>query len=283
MPPSNLIVQHNYHNQAHVPPHEVELSHNNRVCFPLRLFEMLQLVEQEGLEHIVSWQPHGRCFVVHKQQQFEDILPRYFKQSKLSSFQRQLNLYQFTRITQGADKGGYYHESFLRGREWLLHRIERERVKGTGKRAKSNPEEEPDFYSMPYVKPFDTVSTMSPPAQVLLVNHDDDESVAAVNNLLTNSDGEDDKFGNLLRRSSIMSLNDEGKRRSSGILTRLASLGRLSSTGLCRVTSTSSAAPPSGDFEAEENDRLDQWGMSFHYVPREKTSSIPSHAKMVPI
>jgi hypothetical protein len=33
--------------------------------FPVRLHYMLSEMEKDGLEHIVSWQPHGRCFVIH--------------------------------------------------------------------------------------------------------------------------------------------------------------------------------------------------------------------------
>jgi hypothetical protein len=48
------------------------------VPFPVKLYNMLKGVEQEGLEHIVSWQPHGRCFIVHKPKEFvEEIMPRY--------------------------------------------------------------------------------------------------------------------------------------------------------------------------------------------------------------
>ncbi len=44
-------------------------------AFPGRLHKMLRGVESEGLSHIVSWQPHGRCFVVHKPKEFvRDIL-----------------------------------------------------------------------------------------------------------------------------------------------------------------------------------------------------------------
>lgn len=44
--------------------------------FPAKLHYMLSEIERDGLGHIVSWQPHGRCFMVHKQKEFEQkILP----------------------------------------------------------------------------------------------------------------------------------------------------------------------------------------------------------------
>jgi hypothetical protein len=44
-------------------------------AFPGRLHKMLRDVQEEGLSHIVSWQPAGRCFVVHKPIEFvKDIL-----------------------------------------------------------------------------------------------------------------------------------------------------------------------------------------------------------------
>jgi HSF-type DNA-binding len=119
--------------------------------FPVKLYEMLERVEKEGFGHVVSWQPHGRCFAVHNTELFKELLPRYFTLSKIASFQRQLNLYGFTRLTRGNDKGGYYQELFLRGKAFLLRRIQRVKVKGTGVRARSNPEQEPDFWTMPWV------------------------------------------------------------------------------------------------------------------------------------
>lgn len=62
--------------------------------FPEKLHELLKKIEEEGLEHIISWQPHGRCFAIHKKDQFvNEVMPRFFMQTKLTSFQRQLNLY----------------------------------------------------------------------------------------------------------------------------------------------------------------------------------------------
>jgi HSF-type DNA-binding len=48
--------------------------------FPVKLHFMLQDVEEEGLTHIVSWAPHGRSFMVHRMNDFvEIILSRYVR------------------------------------------------------------------------------------------------------------------------------------------------------------------------------------------------------------
>lgn len=75
--------------------------------FPDKLMAML---DQETIDHpdIVSWLPHGRAFLVRKPKVFTaEVMPNWFRQSKLTSFQRQLNLYGFRRITQGTDGGAY--------------------------------------------------------------------------------------------------------------------------------------------------------------------------------
>jgi HSF-type DNA-binding len=164
----HIVTQHNYHDHAADPllattdatsncetsPHSNHAhsrhTNNNKggtaMAFPVKLYEMLQTVQDESLAHIVSWQTHGRCFVVHDPVTFKQLLPNFFKLSKIASFQRQLNLYGFQRLTVGIDKGGYYHELFLRGRADLVARIQRVKVKGTGVRAKSNPKDEPNLY-----------------------------------------------------------------------------------------------------------------------------------------
>ncbi len=97
---------------------------------------------------------HGRCFVVRKPQKFVDkILSTYFCQSKIASFQRQLSMYGFLRLTQGPDRGCYYHEMFLKHKLYLCQEITRTGVNGNIVKRRVDPKTEPDFYSMPFVEP----------------------------------------------------------------------------------------------------------------------------------
>ncbi len=166
------VIQHNYHDHAddvidfdeytsdlHGLESPLKKKGGVAVPFPLKLHELLDKVHEEGQQHIVSWQPHGRAFVVRQPKTFvEDLMPRFFRQTKLTSFQRQLNLYGFSRLTRGPDAGGYYHELFLRGKPHLTRRMIRTKIKGTGYKAASNPACEPDFYNMKSVGPRLTTS-----------------------------------------------------------------------------------------------------------------------------
>ena len=119
-------------------------------AFPLKLHDMIDSVEAEGHSSIVSWQSHGRCFVVHEPKRFAEIvMPKYFKQTKFASFQRQLNLYNFERFNNGRDKGGYYHKLFVRGKRQLCAHMSRIKVKGTKVRKAIQPQLQPNFYAIP--------------------------------------------------------------------------------------------------------------------------------------
>jgi len=155
-------VEHSYHDYAFIQKEDSLVANLRRMSkgrgvsipFPVKLFNMLAQVHDDTtsrglLDQFVCWQSHGRAFKVLQKHKFEEIiLPQFFKQGKYTSFQRQLNIYGFKRITRGADQGSYYHELFLRGRKYLSYGIERVSVKGSGARMASNPASEPDFYKM---------------------------------------------------------------------------------------------------------------------------------------
>jgi len=86
----HIFVEHHYHDHAN----DAEAMDDRpakggvTVPFPIRLHQMLDKMEADGRGDIISWQPHGRCFVVRKPKEFKELLPSYFKLSKMASFQR---------------------------------------------------------------------------------------------------------------------------------------------------------------------------------------------------
>ncbi len=150
-------VQHSYHDYSRISPEAQDFfalplkgAHGGTtIAFPVVLHRLLTDAAEEGFEDIVAWQSHGRAFLVHDHDRFvAEVMPKYFRQTRFSSFQRQLSLYGFLRLTKGADSGAYYNEWFLRGLPHLCTHMQRTRVKGYGVRQSSSPETEPDFYGM---------------------------------------------------------------------------------------------------------------------------------------
>ena len=83
-------VTHSYHDRANEPDPPEETCLNTDHNFPMRLHYMLNSIEADGQGHVISWQPHGRCFLVHDMKEFvSSMLPLWFRQSKWASFQRQ--------------------------------------------------------------------------------------------------------------------------------------------------------------------------------------------------
>lgn len=63
--------------------------------FPRRLFNMLESESQlqQTAENLISWSESGKAFRIEDVTLFsKTVLPKYFRTSKFSSFQRNLNL-----------------------------------------------------------------------------------------------------------------------------------------------------------------------------------------------
>lgn len=48
------------------------------VPFPIKLYDALERIEEEGNAHVIGWQPHGRCFIIRDPKVFvNELMPRY--------------------------------------------------------------------------------------------------------------------------------------------------------------------------------------------------------------
>ena len=123
-----------------VDPEEELKAAGNRCLvepFPERLHRLLMETEKAGQHEIISFTDDGKAFEIHKPDRFfKEIVPKYFKQSRLSSFKRQLNLYGFELISSGPTRGGYRHERFQKDNPLLCRTIRRRDVKFYSKSSK---------------------------------------------------------------------------------------------------------------------------------------------------
>lgn len=95
-----------------------------RQPFPVKVYEMLENAEKKQFSHIVSWNEAGTGFMVHDKDHFtKEIVPHYFNLTKYKSFQRQLSLYGFQRVTVGQNKGLRYHDKLRKGELELVRQM----------------------------------------------------------------------------------------------------------------------------------------------------------------
>ena len=109
-PPSNKRQKRPYHHES----------------FPAKLHRLLAETEAAERDDIVSFNAEGTAILIHQPEAFEEeIIPQYFRHSKLSSFKRQLSMYGFIRILDGPDIGGFTHTLFRKGQPDLSKDMER--------------------------------------------------------------------------------------------------------------------------------------------------------------
>jgi hypothetical protein len=87
------FVEHRYHDHYHDPLEnlpqdslsEMQVKRQTRaprggvaVAFPEKLHDMLSRMDEQGTNNVISWQPHGRCFLIHKKKDFvNQVMTRY--------------------------------------------------------------------------------------------------------------------------------------------------------------------------------------------------------------
>jgi len=89
--------------------------------------------------NIIRWSNSGIAFGILDVALFASvILPKYFRTSKFSSFQRNLNLYGFSKVRRGADADMYAHPDFIRGKAELLMQLLKCNTPAATRRVPSN-------------------------------------------------------------------------------------------------------------------------------------------------
>jgi len=106
--------------------------------FPFKLHQLLEEAEEYSISHIISWLPSDDAFKIHDPDAFvTSVMTKYFKQSKIKSFTRQLYIYGFSKISQGPNMGGFFNPQFRRADQNACMLIPR-RITSEDRRVKSN-------------------------------------------------------------------------------------------------------------------------------------------------
>ena len=81
-----------------------------KASFLIKLFKILRV---KSFNKYIRWSQNGNYFIIVNKRLFEKkILPKYFAHKKFSSFNRQLNLYNFSKVKFKNGEKGYVHEEF---------------------------------------------------------------------------------------------------------------------------------------------------------------------------
>ncbi|XP_034341770.1 heat shock factor protein 3-like [Arvicanthis niloticus] len=107
----------------------------HKTVVPQFLNKLWLLVDDAVLDHVIRWSKDGHSFEIMNEETFaKELLPKYFKHNKISSFVRQLNMYGFRKVlplqnekTSQENKitCEFHHPLFKRGEACLLANIKR--------------------------------------------------------------------------------------------------------------------------------------------------------------
>jgi len=96
--------------------------------FPQKLMELLSY---DDVKESIAWTPKGEAVMIVDEHSFlEEVLPKFFKKTKFSSFKGKLYRWGFKRVVKGENSGAYFHKLFLRDNPSLCLHMRRIVKKG---------------------------------------------------------------------------------------------------------------------------------------------------------
>ena len=111
--------------------------------FLQKTFDMLN---EETLSKIISWNPDGTEFIIYNVNEFsEKVLPLYFKHSNFASFIRQLNMYDFHKLRSKGQEHIYKHPLFIKDKPEFLKNIHRKTSESAWPLVSRNNYEKPEM------------------------------------------------------------------------------------------------------------------------------------------
>ncbi|CAG8578629.1 1932_t:CDS:2, partial [Racocetra persica] len=115
-------------------PQRLRARNENFVFAPCDKWGALRLLDGDEYKEYLTWNETGDVFVICNMDEFaQNVLPKFFKHCKFTSFVRQLNIYGFYRVSDARKSKHvrskhacvFSHSQFRRGRQDLLPNIRR--------------------------------------------------------------------------------------------------------------------------------------------------------------
>eukprot|EP01083_Nonionella_stella_P089258 249011_1 len=76
----------------------------------------MSILDDESNADVISWLPEGKGFIILDKKRFaEEVMPRYFNDTKFASFIRRLNRWCFIHRPKGNCQSQYFHPWFIKG------------------------------------------------------------------------------------------------------------------------------------------------------------------------
>ncbi|CAK90080.1 unnamed protein product (macronuclear) [Paramecium tetraurelia] len=98
-----------------------------KVNVPSFLLKTYEILENDSLTDLISWNKEGTSFIVFKPSDMSSkVLANYFKHKNYPSFLRQLNMYNFRKTRNQFGQSEFRHRWFKRGlKQQLNHNLSR--------------------------------------------------------------------------------------------------------------------------------------------------------------